>query len=243
MCLSLPASPGRFLPVLLCLAVLPPLPPAAAASPPPDNAADDFGDYYRRLLMYHLRVAPQVPEGAVFFLGDSLTQGFHLPNVVPNGVNYGIGSDTTAGLLARIPRYNNLARASAIVVAIGVNDLKRQDDAVTARNLRNILAALPGSAPVIVNAILPVDARAREKFNGYTPRIHALNEGLRRLCETSPRLAYLDITPMLVDETGNLDARYHIGDGLHLSNPGYAIWARALRDELRRLSSAGNPQP
>ena len=38
------------------------------------------------------------------------------------GVNYGIGGDTSLGLLNRLEYYNSLKKADKILVAIGIND-------------------------------------------------------------------------------------------------------------------------
>ena len=65
----------------------------------------ELTEYYHRMVTSHLRMDPCVPEGSVVFIGDSLTQGLCTAAVVDRSVNFGIGSDTTQGVLERIPRY------------------------------------------------------------------------------------------------------------------------------------------
>ena len=55
-----------------------------------------------------------IPEGATIFIGDSITQGLATSAVSNQSVNYGIGSDTTLGVLKRLPYYNSMNSAKAV---------------------------------------------------------------------------------------------------------------------------------
>ena len=84
----------------------------------------EISEYYHRILRYHERSVDSVPDDSVIFIGDSITQGLCVSAVQPNAVNFGIGSDTTTGVLMRIPAYMPaLERAKCIVLAIGVKHL------------------------------------------------------------------------------------------------------------------------
>lgn len=61
-------------------------------------------------------------EKILYFLGDSITQSLNVNSVTDRGVNYGIGGDTSLGLLNRLEYYNSLKKADKILVAIGIND-------------------------------------------------------------------------------------------------------------------------
>ena len=60
-----------------------------------------------------------------FLLETVLYRAMRVTEVAARGINYGIGGDTTEGVLARLPEYNSLGRAAAVVLAIGDNDLQR----------------------------------------------------------------------------------------------------------------------
>ena len=93
-----------------------------------------------------------------------------------------------------------------------------------------ILSAIPPHVPVVVSAVLPTDQSATgHKRNA---RIADLNEGLARLCAARGRCYWVDSAAKLVDAAGNLDLRYHDGDGVHLSQAGYAVWMADLRTAL-----------
>jgi acyl-CoA thioesterase-1 len=108
-------------------------------------------------------------------LGDSLTQGYGLPEAegfVPqlqswlaaNGapdvtvINAGVSGDTTAGGLARVD-WTLTPEVDAVIVALGGNDLLRGLDPAEARaNLDGILAAVGTRGLPVLLAGLPAPA-------------------------------------------------------------------------------------
>lgn len=108
-------------------------------------------------------------------LGDSLTQGYGLPEeegFVPrlqawlreNGapevtvINAGVSGDTTAGGLARVA-WTLTEDVDGVIVALGGNDLLRGlDPAETRRNLDGILAEITGRGLPALLAGLPAPA-------------------------------------------------------------------------------------
>ena len=102
-------------------------------------------------------IDPNVPSGSAIFIGDSITQGLCVSAVFTPSVNYGIGSDTTLGVLKRIPKYQSLNRASMVILEVGVNDLKRRKDEEILSNYSSILKLLPSHLSVIISGILPVN--------------------------------------------------------------------------------------
>lgn len=189
--------------------------------------------HYHAMLGYHAAQDPQVPDGAVIFIGDSLTQGLLVSEVTPRGVNYGIGGDNVAGALQRVPRYKSLAKASAVVLAIGINDLPWRDDDRVLADYERLLAAIPKGPRVIVSALLPVASPTEAiKLPDAPTRLASFNARLRALAEARGAF-FLDAGPALADATGALRSDYHGGDGLHLNAAGYAIWASHLRQAVQ----------
>lgn len=117
----------------------------------------ELAGYYRTMLHHQVRMDGIVPDKAVVFIGDSLIQGLYTDAVVRPSVNYGIGGDTTVGVLARLSEYRSLLRASAVVLAIGVNDMKFRDNQEIIHNYRSILQILPRTVPLVSSAVLPVN--------------------------------------------------------------------------------------
>jgi len=179
-----------------------------------------------------------VPDGAVVFIGDSLVQGLCCDAVACPSVNYGIGSDTTVGVLGRLAKYRSVSRASAVVLVIGSNDLDRREDSRILENYRRILEAIPRSVPVVCNAILPVNERLLPVSDrGANVRIQGFNARLKALCEGDSRCVFVDPCPHLVDSEGNFATPLQDGDGVHPNSDGNRIWIDELRTAIRKAQS------
>jgi lysophospholipase L1-like esterase len=189
--------------------------------------------HYHSMVYYHVAQDPQVPAGAVIFIGDSLTQGLLVSEVTPLGVNYGIGGDNVGGAIQRVPHYKSLAKASAVVLAIGINDLSWRDDDRVLADYERLLATVPPGPRIIVSALLPVVSPTEAiRLENAPDRLAAFNARLRVLAEARGAF-FLDAGPALADASGMLRAEYHVGDGLHLNAAGYAIWTSHLRQAVQ----------
>lgn len=193
--------------------------------------APELSSYYDRITTYHFRMNGNVPDGATIFIGDSITQGLATSAISKLSVNYGIGSDTTLGVLNRVRKYESLTRANAIVLAIGVNDLRRRNDEKIIANYEDILSSLPKYIPIVVSAILPVDERV-QSVNSENKRITRVNALLNELAGAYDNVTFSDAGILLRGSDNNLKANFHVGDGVHLSSDGYQIWIQELRRAL-----------
>jgi len=197
---------------------------------PTKKTPSEITQHFKRMLCYHARMDGNVPDGAVIFIGDSITQGLCVSAIACPSVNYGIGSDTTVGVLKRLPSYKSIQRASAIVIAIGINDMRYRSNEDILRNYAAIAKQIPEDVPVIFSAVLPIDEEVRDQWQGRRrARIKALNADLETLTKQHENLFFVDAGPLLVDENGNLADQYHVGDGVHLNTAGNAIWIEELR--------------
>ncbi|MEZ5727932.1 MAG: GDSL-type esterase/lipase family protein [Burkholderiaceae bacterium] len=218
--------------IVAAVALLPARPPARTCGAAPPASPRSFAAATSTPRCSPITCAPtytSVPRGAVIFLGDSMVQGLATAAVAPLGVNYGIGGETTEGLLRRLPRYHSLARAAGIVIASGVNDLSIPDESTTEANIARILDALPPGVPVVLSAILPLDSAARAGYASGNARIERVNARLRALAAVRARVRFADVPGNMRAPDGRLLARLHDGDGLHLNAAGYAKWIAALR--------------
>lgn len=193
--------------------------------------APELSSYYDRITTYHFRMDGNVPDGATIFIGDSITQGLATSAIAKLSVNYGIGSDTTLGVLNRVREYESLTRANAIVLAIGVNDLGRRSDEQIITNYKDILDSLPKNIPVVVSAILPVDESV-QAVNSENKRIIRVNILLDELTRAYDAVIFSNAGSLLRDSDNNLKSDFHVGDGVHLNSEGYQIWIQELRRAL-----------
>lgn len=188
-------------------------------------SATELTPYYYELLAIQERQDLQVISGSTIMIGDSITQGL----IYPRFVNYGIGSDTTHGVLNRIEKYKSLNKAKNIILMIGVNDLKRRSDVEILQNYLEILDKLP-SSKLIVFSILPVNEEMVSKNPQMNnARIKKINQRIAELC-SQKKIKFIDLSEFYLDENGFLDKKYHVGDGIHLNDDGYKIWIKHLNE-------------
>ena len=193
----------------------------------------ELTEHYHRMVNYHRSIDPLVSAGTIVFIGDSHLQALHTEAVASPSVNYGIGNDTTHGVLLRIPSYPSLDHAAAIVLAIGFNDLRHRSNEEILSQFAKIIDALPPDVPIILNGILPVGKKISPRWlPGPPDRITKLNRDLAALAQRERRITFLDPGPALADPGGHLKPTYHLGDEVHLSEAGKRRWIKALQTAL-----------
>jgi len=190
--------------------------------------------HYETMLAFHQRVDANLPSGSILFIGDSITQGLAVTAIHPQSVNFGIGGDTTFGVLNRLPHYTSVAKSKLIVIAVGINDLKRRKDDEIIENYKKVAGLIPDEIPVLFSGVFPVD-EVRSDLIGYNARINRINRRLNKLCVDSPRLYYFSMSDFVQDSNGELDDDYHIGDGIHLNSLANAAWISRLKALIEAL--------
>ena len=128
--------------------------------------ADQLQDW-NQLGRYHqaneqLQQQP-VPPGRVVFMGDSITDGWNLPESFPGKpyVNRGIGGQVTAQMLVRMyPDVINLKPAAMVLLA-GTNDIARNNGPVTLTMIEEDIMAMTELAQlhgikVLLSSVMPI---------------------------------------------------------------------------------------
>jgi lysophospholipase L1-like esterase len=193
--------------------------------------------YYEQMVKYHKRIDACVPEGAVIFVGDSFIQGLCVTEVAKDGINYGIGNDTTEGVLARLPIYTSLTHARAVVFAVGDNDLRQgRSEAEVAVNYQKIVAQVPKTVPIFFCSIVP--CVEEPQFVEINRGIESLNRSLKELCASQPRCHLMDLRPAFNDAHGCLQREFAEEDGVHLNGQGYRLCIERVREVLLPALSA-----
>lgn len=194
----------------------------------------ELSAYYQRIAFIHKRIDASVPEGATIFIGDSMIQGLATSAVSEYSVNYGIGLDTTVGVINRIPSYKSIARAKAIVIAIGLNDMKRRKNSQIVENYQTLINLIPKNKQIIVSAILPIDETS-SSLDITNKKIIELNTKLQTLSATYGNVTFVNSRNIFQAPDGNLKSVYHSGDGIHLSPAGYDVWINHLKNALSKI--------
>jgi lysophospholipase L1-like esterase len=176
-------------------------------------------------------------QGAVVFLGDSITQGWpSLGKDFPGlkSANRGISGDTSRGVLFRLKEDVIDLHPRAVVLLIGTNDigLGGSPEQIV-QNVRSILTNLRNAdpkLPVSVCRVMPADA----SNNRPADKIQRLNVLLDQLADSDPLYILLDTYGLFANEQGNAK-KEEFPDLLHPNAAGYAKWAAALHPVFEKL--------
>jgi lysophospholipase L1-like esterase len=214
--------------------------PTAAALPPitvPSGGWFPPGWVPRRTAFRDNLAADQ---GAVVFLGDSITQGFKAHEAFSGlkTANRGISGDLAGNLRHRLEGDVLAVNPSAVVLLMGTNDAKDgKAPAAIVADLRaaaeKIHAAHP-DIPVIVCRLLPRaprpgQPREAELLPGVIPEVNQL---IDRLPAELPWLRVADTFTPFARSDASPKPEY-LGDGVHPNAAGNAVLAEALRPILR----------
>lgn len=209
--------------------------PEEAADLPGEGALRDYDGYVKRWPEYRVKWSKRIQEdqGAVAFLGDSITQGWGTEfKGYFDGMklaNRGIGGDTTRGMLIRLEEDVLSLNPSAIVMLMGTNDLEVEiDPEAIGRNLQKIIAAIKAHDPEVPVVLCLVFPSSQEK-NRPADKIKKVNELYAAAVKGDPQITVVDTWTLFADpETGDADPTW-FKDLLHLNPEGYARWAASLR--------------
>ena len=177
----------------------------------------------------------QQDQGALVFLGDSITQGWGdtLGGSFPGGkvANRGISGDTTRGVLIRLQGDVLALKPSGVVILIGTNDLEEKaSPEVIAGNLKLIVAALKKhnpKMPIILCNTFPSSASKRRPAD----QIRKINQLYFAAVKGDPQITVLDTWLLFANPQGDAK-KGEFPDLLHPNKLGYARWAAALRPLL-----------
>jgi lysophospholipase L1-like esterase len=176
----------------------------------------------------------QQDQGALVFLGDSITQGWGDVGSSFPGIkiaNRGISGDTTRGVLIRLKEDVIALNPRGVVLLIGTNDLAdKAEPEVIAGNLKLIIAALrehSPAMPVILCEVLPSSATKDRPVE----KIRKLNDLYIEAVADQPQVTVLDTWSLFKDVHGDAKEQ-EMPDLLHPNLVGYAKWAAALRPVL-----------
>ncbi len=223
-----------------------PAPPAATtATPYPEKEQDWPGKGVIRKFGFMIgernaiRARRDTDQGAVVFVGDSLTGGWkNLARDFPKlkVANCGVGGDVSRGVLFRFKEDVLDRNPKAIVIEIGNNDLTAAGSpSDMLSNLADLLSMVerqkPGtpvvlcSIPPSANPAAPVKAKDRQ----------AMNEGIRKLAAEHKTTRFCDLYTATADAEGSPQPEYFVNDKLHLSDAGHVKWAELLTPILDQL--------
>lgn len=176
---------------------------------------------------------PQAEEGSLVFLGDSHMEQCEWHELFPSikVYNRGIGGESTASLLARLPQTFGDATSLQVFLQCGVNDLFAEIpvDSIVANHAR--ILEFAKSRNIRLKPTLIFYLRFQPDLNH---KVKILNQKLKEFY-SSHGIQVIDLNPRISE--GECLLKNYSNDGVHLNAAGYKIWAEEIRLQLKPSSA------
>jgi lysophospholipase L1-like esterase len=195
---------------------------------------NDFAELSRYHDANAALLSTEPAPGRVVFMGDSITDGWHLSEYFADKpyVNRGISGQTTPQMLIRFrPDVVNL-KPKVVVILAGTNDIAGNTGPMTVEQVEDNYASMAEIAKandirVVMSSVLPINNYTEKAVPFFltrsTEKILALNKWLKKYCADNGHV-YLDYFTPMVDGKGMLKKDL-AEDGLHPNPAGYKIMA------------------
>jgi lysophospholipase L1-like esterase len=220
-------------------------------TPPPVPADQPRMRAERNSHLAHQQLLAKAKSGGidVYLLGDSITRrwgALDYPDFLAhwtktfygwNAGNFGWGGDRTENILWRLENGEiDGVNPKVVVILAGTNNVGKEpgDEAKVADVTRGIAAIVDAcrkkapAATIVLTAIFP-----RNDNPAVMPTIARINANLAKMA-AGRSIRFLDVNARLADANGVLSEGM-MGDGLHPSLKGYAVWAEGLKPILTEI--------
>ncbi|ACE82897.1 beta-glucosidase Cel3D [Cellvibrio japonicus] len=180
----------------------------------------------------------------LLFIGDSITQGWEKEGAEVwkkyyakrNAFNLGFGGDRTENVLWRL-RHGAVdgLDPKLVVLMIGTNNTghRKENPAGIAAGIQLLLSEIQQRLPnsrVLLLAIFPRDANADGQLRQNNEKTNALIAGLA----DKRKVFFRNINAQFLAKDGELPVDI-MPDLLHPNEKGYAIWAKAIEQDIQSL--------
>ena len=173
---------------------------------------------------------PADSENRVVFMGDSITQGWHLDESFPGKpyINRGISGQTSPQMLVRFRQDVIDLNPKVVIILAGTNDVAGNTGPMTPEQTENNLASMADLATangirVVLCSILPAFDFPWHPGQEPAPKIVKLNEWIKAYA-AQKGYPYVDYYSPMKDSRGGLPATLS-RDGVHPLPAGYAVMA------------------
>ena len=182
---------------------------------------------------------PKPGEKRVVFMGDSITQGWHLDESFPGKpyVNRGISGQTTPQMLGRFRQDVIDLKPKAVVILAGTNDIAGNTGPETPEQIEGNIASMAELAQahgikVILCSILPAYDYPWQPGLTPAPKIDAINAWMKDY-SAAHKFAYVDYHTAMKDARDGLPAELS-KDGVHPLPAGFAIMSKLVEPAIEK---------
>lgn len=188
---------------------------------------------------------PASSESRIVFMGDSITQGWHLDQSFPGKpyINRGISGQTTPQMVLRFHQDVINLQPKAVVILAGINDVAGNTGPESMDQIENNLAAMAEMASanhvkVVFCSVLPAYDFPWSPGQYPAHKIVELNTWLKHYADEHGYV-YVDYYSAMKDDRGGLPATLS-RDGVHPLPAGYAIMAPLVETGIESAIKAAN---
>ena len=184
-----------------------------------------------------------IDENTIVMLGNSLTENggnwAARLDSTRNIVNRGIIGDNTVTMTERLYQITPY-HPKAIFLMAGINDMvNNTSHEVVAQHVISLIEAIRRQSPqttLFVQSLLPIDESSGrwQTLAGRTDDIPFANMLIKAYCETHG-ITFIDLFHRMTRGRSNQLRPELSGDGLHITEQGYRIWAFELKKYLNKL--------
>jgi lysophospholipase L1-like esterase len=173
---------------------------------------------------------PAAGEDRIVFMGDSITEGWHLDGSFPGKpyINRGISGQTTPQMVLRFHQDVIGLKPKAVIILAGINDIAENTGPMTLEQTEDNFAAMAEMATanhieVVLCSVLPAFDFPWHPGMAPAAKVVALNEWIKAYAAEKGDV-YVDFYSAMKDDRGGLPAALS-KDGVHPLPAGYAIMA------------------
>ncbi len=173
--------------------------------------------------------------GGVVFVGSSSIRMWDLKKSFPDGafLNRGFGGSEIADSTHYFDELVGKHEPRLVVFYAGDNDVAAGNDARQVHEdfrvfVEKFKTELP-DAKLLYIAIKPSIARW-----SMAETMKSANALIAADCRADDQLTFIDVWPGMLDENGKPKSDIFLGDGLHMNDNGYVLWAELLRPHLKK---------
>ncbi len=171
---------------------------------------------------------PAASEQRVVFMGDSITEGWHLDQSFPGKpyINRGISGQTTPQMVLRFRQDVIHLQPKVVIILAGTNDIAGNTGPATPEQIEDNIASMADLAnangiKVVLCSILPAYDYPWETGLTPAPKIMLINAWVRGYAAAKGYI-YVDYHSAMKDERNGLPANLS-KDGVHPLPAGYAV--------------------
>ena len=182
---------------------------------------------------------PAAGEDRVVFMGDSITQGWHLDESFPDKpyINRGISGQTTPQMVLRFHQDVIDLAPKVVVILGGTNDIAGNTGPMTLKETEENLEAMAEMASahgiqVVLCSIMPVFDYPWHPGLMPAPKIDEINAWMKNYA-AEKGYVYVDYHSAMKDERDGLPPSLS-KDGVHPQPAGYAVMAKLVEAGIEK---------